>query len=490
MTYRRGHPRQPRGWRAAPAPVLGLAVAVAYAALAKGIALMSSFSDDVTTAAAFWPAAGLSLAALLLLRRSAWPSVLLGVASAEVLVDLTEGVPLVTALWWAVANVVEPLIAATLLSRRGLQRLDLARMDHLVCFFGCAVLAGPAVGAVAGVLPLGGSLSDTAVWWGHWLIGDAMGVLTVAPALLLLAERRPAPHVARRRSLLAVVPVALALVGFLPVQGLDHDSLAFFVIPSLAWVALRAGSGPTAYAVLGVAVIVNALTALGWGPFATQEGFDGLVETQMFLGAVVVTAYLVAVLAHDLVRRTEVERRLRHQAEHDQLTGLANRRLVFERLAAAGRGEGHPVALLLVDLDGFKAVNDTYGHTAGDDVLVETSRRIVDQTRATDLVARIGGDEFLVLVERLVSFAGIQRLAERIEAAVGVPIEVAGQPLRVGASVGVAIAHAGVLAPDEMVRLADDHMYVVKGRHRAAAAAGRSAPTARSAPVAPARSSG
>ena len=467
MTYRRGRPRPPAGWRAAPAPVLGLLVAVAYATLAKGIALMSSFSDDLASAAAFWPAAGLALAALLVLRRSAWPSVLLGVAAAELLVDLTGGVALDTALWWAAANVVEPLIAATLLARRGLQRLDLARMDHLVSFIGCAVLVGPAGGAVAGVLPLDGSVGERVVWWGHWLIGDAMGVLTVAPAVLLLVERRPQQSAIRWLPL-AAAPVVLALVGFLPVQGLDHDSLAFFVIPSLVWVALRGGTVPTAYAVLGVAVVVNAFTALGWGPFATQEGFDGLVETQMFLGAVVVTAYLVAVLAHDLVRRTEVERRLRHQAEHDQLTGLANRRLLFERLADAGRGDGHPVALLLVDLDGFKAVNDTHGHSVGDEVLVETAHRIVDQTRATDLVARIGGDEFLVLVERLVSFAGIQRLAERIEAAVAVPVEVAGQPVQVGASVGVAIAHAGVLAPDEMVRLADDRMYVVKAQHRAA----------------------
>ena len=161
--------------------------------------------------------------------------------------------------------------------------------------------------------------------------------------------------------------------------------------------ALRGSQGAAA-GVLVVAVVTNVATAAGDGPFTTDHGsFSGLVNAQVFLAIVAFTTFTLVVLTRDLVRRGEVERRLLHEARHDPLTGLPNRRLVLDRLghrSAPARGSACAVAALMIDLDRFKEVNDLFGHAAGDAVLVATAQRLREQTRAADVVARLGGDEF------------------------------------------------------------------------------------------------
>src|SRR5581483_6343327 len=198
----------------------------------------------------------------------------------------------------------------------------------------------------------------------------------VAPAIFAVRDRRQTTG-GLRWGLLGLAG-ALSLVSFGPLTILRQDTLAFSVIPALIWLAFRGGEPAAATGVLSVALITNLATAFGWGPFAARDGaFAGLVNAQVFLATTALSAFMVAVLSHDLVRRDEVEARLRHQAVHDTLTGLANRRLVFERLGVVAQGG-----------------------TGLDAVLVETARRLQAATRPLDLVARLGGDEFLVCLER------------------------------------------------------------------------------------------
>ena len=140
----------------------------------------------------------------------------------------------------------------------------------------------------------------------------------------------------------------------------------------------------------------------------------------------------------DVSARKEAQDRLIHQAFHDELTGLPNRRLLVERLAdalaRAGRS-GARVGLLYLDLDGFKGVNDTYGHGAGDDVLVETARRLACGVRSVDTVARLGGDEFVVLVED-VAARDLHALAERLAGGLRAPMRLRNAELVVSASIG------------------------------------------------------
>ena len=153
----------------------------------------------------------------------------------------------------------------------------------------------------------------------------------------------------------------------------------------------------------------------------------------------------------------EHEALIRHQASHDPLTGLPNRRLLTELLESSG---GHDQALLLVNLDNFKPVNDQLGHAAGDDLLVGVSSRLLAAVRTDDPVVRLGGDEFAVVISG--GDASIAVLvAERVVAAVGEPFEIAGTEVRVGASVGVAISGGG-RDGNQLLRDADMAMYQVK----------------------------
>ncbi|MDX6664366.1 MAG: hypothetical protein QOG68_572, partial [Solirubrobacteraceae bacterium] len=151
-----------------------------------------------------------------------------------------------------------------------------------------------------------------------------------------------------------------------------------------------------------------------------------------------------------------------HQALHDALTGLPNRALFLDRLehalARAVRG-GNEVAVLFLDLDRFKTVNDSLGHAAGDELLCIVARRIATCMRAADTAARLGGDEFAVLLEDLVSTTEAVRVAERIIESLKEPIEIAGREVYVGASIGIATGNHG--APD-LLRHADVAMYRAK----------------------------
>lgn len=162
-------------------------------------------------------------------------------------------------------------------------------------------------------------------------------------------------------------------------------------------------------------------------------------------------------------RRKAAELELQRRASMDPLTGLANRSLLRTRLEEAmSRRPGRTtqrgdVGVLFLDLDGFKPVNDTYGHAAGDAILVETAMRLKSTVRPQDTVARVGGDEFVVVAPRMTD-AGAQSLAARIVAALEVPYQLHGQPVRVGASLRSHLAAADEDV-DAVLAVADARMY-------------------------------
>ncbi len=168
----------------------------------------------------------------------------------------------------------------------------------------------------------------------------------------------------------------------------------------------------------------------------------------------------------DVSRRKRLEDGLRHAALHDPLTGLANRTLFRDRLehamARSARG-AESLALVMVDLDDFKLVNDTLGHAVGDAVLKEASRRLFQSVRAGDTVARMGGDEFAVLLERSDEDA-LAHVAQRILEWPRTPIDIDGHAVAIQASVGVATGLTSSVGADELLRNADLAMYVAKSK--------------------------
>ncbi len=173
---------------------------------------------------------------------------------------------------------------------------------------------------------------------------------------------------------------------------------------------------------------------------------------------------MYTVIARDATVRKLHEDQLEHQATHDALTGLANRKLFDELLVRAvfrSERSHRALAVLYMDLDGFKDVNDVFGHQAGDRVLTETARRLESVIRPGDIVCRLGGDEFVVLCENLTTPDDAEKIATRVVQAVGKPIPVAAGVATVTASVGIAIGSLGESAASVVAR-ADEAMYRTK----------------------------
>ncbi len=178
----------------------------------------------------------------------------------------------------------------------------------------------------------------------------------------------------------------------------------------------------------------------------------------------------VVLNARDVTERVRLEEELMRQAFHDGLTGLANRALFRDRLdQALARSERskEPFAVLLVDLDGFKQVNDSLGHDAGDQLLEEVARRFDDVVRGNDTLARLGGDEFAVLVDGA-SEQQARMVGSRLLASLQDPIAVAGRDLVLAASIGVVVHPGGHASSEDLIRHADVAMYAAKeaGRGR------------------------
>jgi diguanylate cyclase (GGDEF)-like protein len=196
----------------------------------------------------------------------------------------------------------------------------------------------------------------------------------------------------------------------------------------------------------------------------TPPGRELMNDSVALLAVALDQAAMVAALRrqHELVREA---------ALRDHLTGLPNRLVLEERLAQAtlraGRGEAAPgssVALLFLDLNDFKIVNDSLGHAAGDQLLKEVAARLAEVTRKGDLAARWGGDEFVVLLEEIVSDAEVRSAVERIHAALAAPVHLAGhpEPVTVRASIGTAWTRLDALDPQALLHRADAAMYAAK----------------------------
>ena len=194
-------------------------------------------------------------------------------------------------------------------------------------------------------------------------------------------------------------------------------------------------------------------------------------------------------VSSDLTERRQVQQDLEYDASHDPLTGLGNRTLFLsclDRRGGRASREKGPFAVLYLDLDRFKNVNDSFGHGAGDELLLEVGRRLATTLRQGDVIARLGGDEFTVLLPDLDNPTCAVDCAHRLLDAVAEPMEVAGHRLIITGSVGVAIATDEDHDPAELLHRADAAMYQAKETGRARVVKfdrpGAPTPTGRDAP--------
>ncbi|WP_170848481.1 EAL domain-containing protein [Devosia sp. YR412] len=170
----------------------------------------------------------------------------------------------------------------------------------------------------------------------------------------------------------------------------------------------------------------------------------------------------------DITEQKQNEARIRHLARHDALTDLPNRIEFLEQMAKteAGLSRGEMAAVLYIDLDHFKAVNDTLGHAVGDEVIKQASARLWGTTRETDVLARLGGDEFALLMRPIDSAEVAAKVADRIIKAIGAPMHIGGQQIEIGASVGIAVGPGDGVKTDTLVKNADLALYKAKSDGR------------------------
>jgi diguanylate cyclase (GGDEF)-like protein/PAS domain S-box-containing protein len=213
----------------------------------------------------------------------------------------------------------------------------------------------------------------------------------------------------------------------------------------------------------GMSVLVRTRTD-AWGLLAVYSE-----TTRAFAPDEVEFLAAVANVVSGAVERHRVEEGIRHRALHDPLTGLPNRTLALDRLARAlarRRREEGAVAVVLLDLDHFKLVNDSLGHQAGDELLLALAPRLQDAVRPSDTVARLGGDEFVVVCEDLDGVRAAIQVAERLVGAVSQPLVLGDEEHFATASVGIALAESADMDPQTLIRDADAAMYRAKERGR------------------------
>jgi len=476
--------------RAMPYPLAFLFVAAAYYGAARAAIALGVLPGNI---APVWPATGVAVGSLIAGGWRLWPGVLAG----ELLANAGH-VPVLSNAGMAAGDVVEALAGAWLVT--GLWQLRCFDRLRDVARFAGSMLATAAVGATGGVASLcaGGVLDrhHLGTSWLTWWAGDLLGCLVVVPLLLSSRVRpvragpgsgRPVPFGGDPEVLVVVAAAGAALALF------DAGANApYLLLAVVAWGAVRLAPRRAAAVVAATSALAVVRTAAGAGPFVRAAATQSLLVLDAFVAVLALTGLVIAaaVRERDLARRDleaanrrlavrdrrqvhdllESQAELAHQALHDSLTGLPNRAALARRLSLAleryGR-HGGGVAVLFVDLDRFKVVNDSRGHAAGDELLVAAAARLQRAVGGPDSVARFGGDEFVVIRDGPAARAEARAVADRIAGAFAEPFVLAGEEVFLSVSIGVAVAAPGTSA-DGLLSDADAAMYRAKegGRSR------------------------
>ncbi len=427
-------------------------------------------------ATAVWPPSGIAMAAVLLLGWRAWTGIWLG----AMLVNVTVQASLVAAIVMGTGNTLEALAGAFLVRRHLGAATDFKHARDVFMFLAIAI-SSPAIAASVATLPL--AVVDALPprdllrnWWTWWQ-GDAMGIILVTPLILGWSGAARQPWTPRRIAEAAVLCAGTLLTCSLifgeasPSRVGSTFPPAFLIFPLILWAAVRFGQREVAALSAAVSAFAIAMTVQGRGPFATHELNRSLLFLLAFMSTVAVTGLLLNAVVRERARIVatlgSALHQLREQATTDVLTGLHNRRFLEDHLRrelARARRARAPVAVIMLDIDFFKRVNDRWGHAAGDAVLMTLGALLRRHVRASDVACRYGGEEFtLILPETSLGVARRKAESIRLDAR-RARAAMAGATLSAGVAV---FPHDGKDA-DTLMRAADEALYKAKqaGRNR------------------------
>ena len=376
-------------------------IAAVYYSAAK-LGLQFAYVDrNVTTV---WPPTGIALAAFVLYGYRVWPAIL----GSAFLANLTTSGATLTSLGIAIGNTAEGLVGAYLVNQfaRGGRVFD--RVRDIFRFVLLAALVSTMVSATIGVASLVASgmhsIADAPRVWLTWWLGDAVGAIVFAPVFIIWIGVKPAPKFSGAHLGEAIAAaITAALVTFAIFGALFPERrypLTVLLWPVLIWIAFRFTPRESATAILIVSVVAILQTLHGVGPFARLSRSESFVLLQVWTGISAVTSLVLAAV---VAAQRDIQGTWRELAVTDPLTGLANHRQLINALEAEirrSRRTAQPLAVVLLDLDGLKQINDRHGHLAGSLAIRRVAEALLGSCRATDTAARFGGDEFaLVLPE-------------------------------------------------------------------------------------------
>jgi diguanylate cyclase (GGDEF)-like protein len=311
---------------------------------------------------------------------------------------------------------------------------------------------------------------DTAAWsdagylWMTWWLASLSGTLVTAPLLVLWAST----PVTRER-LLSIFEALLILTALVAVSlvvfagrfpsDVQNYPLEFLCVPFLLWAAFRQGRRTVTLAAAILCSVAAWGTMRGFGPFVRDSEYEAIVLVQAYIA---VMGTMAAVIGAVVAEHRRAETQLRELATTDPLTGLANYRRLLDVLRAEiarSNRTGRPFAVLFLDMDGLKAINDRYGHLAGSRALCRLADILKTSIRAIDTPTRFGGDEFAIVLPETPEAGGyivLRRIGERLAAAENEP--------KLSVSGGVAIFPRDGASPTQLLRAADRVLYESRTR--------------------------
>ena len=462
-----------RLYRAAE-PQRGIRIAALLVVIFVALVLVTRlFCTDRLSNSSFWPANAAMLVAILVL--PPWLGLLtcLVCFCANVALNDTTASGLYAGVLYSILNVGLAYLAAFLTRSLVGATTDLSRARRLMTFAGIAFFSA-AVEAFAGDFLDPWSADDGGLLqnWFQWTLCDGLGLLLGTPAILFAIKRSRAHHIGDARALERWLLLSGTLVLCLLAFSWARTPLLLLLYPALILTAFRAGPGWVLASVLLICIVSSGMTAHGFGPLALLSA-NGRDMREDMMQPYLFSLFLAAVPANNVLgekkrtaqrlERLKAERE--HEATHDTLTELANRDLFRRRLPAMLHTDAVR-AVLFIDLDRFKHVNDTMGHQAGDELLRIFSARLSAAAPAHALVARFGGDEFAILLTDATAEEDIAPLCLAIELAACTPFNLAHGQAHVSASLGVAMVATAGRDADELMRRADISLYAAKAAGR------------------------
>ncbi|MGE5104296.1 MAG: PAS domain-containing protein [Betaproteobacteria bacterium] len=306
--------------------------------------------------------------------------------------------------------------------------------------------------------------------------GAVQGVFTISQDVTALREARAQVEASEQR-LQRITDNIPSMVGYIDAEGRYRFNSRYYE----AWLGrpLSAITGRLVRDVLGSETYATVGPNLERALAGERVDFDVEVKrpdgTRFVRGSYIpdvdASGKVLGVYtsASDVTPQKVVERQLERLAQKDTLTGLPNRHMFNDGIAAALRRSdrsGTQVALLFLDVDGFKKINDTLGHAGGDEVLREFARRLTASVRATDLVARLAGDEFVIVLEGIHNRDECRFVARKIIAAMRPDFHAGGLTVKVTTSIGIALGRGGTTTPEALLKRADSALYAAKGHGR------------------------